>query len=312
MSQNSDDQLSVFPDPDSSASGPQDPTSGPDLSNLPDRLLVGTSSFSNEDWRGRIYPESARPGEFLVHYARWFRTVEIDATFYAEPSPRTVDGWAAKVPDGFVISAKVPRVITHDRRLLDCHGEFDSFRRTMARLGEKQGPLLFQFPYVSQRRDPEEHATGKAFTGRLARFLDEIPADDRYVVEVRNANWIDNPLLDVLRRHHVSLALTHYYTMPPPKEALAKVRTLPGDIAYVRFLGDHRQMDRLVATAMKKGARDREWGEILVDRSQEVASTIPVLRDLLRAGRNVFVYFNNHYAGYAPGSIAQFARQWQD
>ena len=132
------------------------------------------------------------------------------------------------------------------------------------------------------------------------------------MVEIRNAAWIGEPLLDVLRRHDVGLALSHYYTMPQPSEAMARIGGLPGDIAYIRFLGDHRQMDRLVAAAMREGTRDREWGELLVDRSQEVASTIPVLRDLLRAGHKVFVYFNNHYAGYAPGSIAQFARQWQD
>src|SRR5207249_4002186 len=61
-----------------------------DLRAMPPGLRIGTSSFSNDDWRGAFYRAGARPGEYLQWYAAQLSTVEIDATFYAIPPPRTV------------------------------------------------------------------------------------------------------------------------------------------------------------------------------------------------------------------------------
>jgi uncharacterized protein YecE (DUF72 family) len=88
-------------------------------------IRLGTSSFT----------ESA---DRLSVYAEHFDTVEIDSTFYACPSPKTVDGWAMKTPDGFIFSVKVPQVITHDKVLIDCDIEFEQFVETMGWLGEKR------------------------------------------------------------------------------------------------------------------------------------------------------------------------------
>src|SRR5206468_3839445 len=76
-------------------------------------VRFGTSSFSSEDWVGPFYPPGTAPGDFLRHYAHAFDTVEVDATYYAVPSARTVDGWVAKTPEGFLLAAKFPRSIVH-------------------------------------------------------------------------------------------------------------------------------------------------------------------------------------------------------
>ena len=80
-------------------------------------IRIGTSSWSSNDWRGVFYPESARPGEFLALYAEHFDTVECDATFYRTPSLSMVRGWASCTPEDFLLSAKLPREITHDRNI---------------------------------------------------------------------------------------------------------------------------------------------------------------------------------------------------
>ena len=279
-----------------------------DLTRLPPRLHVGTSSFSWADWKGVFYPADAEPGEFLGHYAKVFRTVEIDATWHAMPSRRTVESWARRVPEGFTFSLKVPKEITHDRYLEDCSTPWSQFLRALEPLGDKQGPLLFQFPYVAKKKDPEEYASGDDFRRRLAAFAGLLPAGGRYVVEVRNVTWYREPLLNLLRERGISLALVSYYTMPPPQQLLRYGDPVTAPFSYLRFLGHHKQMDELVQKARADRGKEHDWNEILVDRTNDMIQWAPVVMRLLGRQDDVFAYFNNHFAGFAPGSVDLFAR----
>ena len=281
-----------------------------DLKPLPSNLLVGTSSFSSDDWRGGFYPPDMAPSDYLAWYARTFRTVEIDATWYAPPAARTVSSWASKVPDDFVFSLKVPKVITHDLGLENCHPELQAFFARLEPLGARRGPLLLQFPYIAKGQDAEEYQTGRDFLRRLAAFLPLLPAGGQYVVEVRNAKWVAAPLLDLLRAHGVALAFTAYYTMPDPAQLFRGPDPVTAPFSYIRFLGNHRQMDRLVREAREAGRRAKDWNELIVDRERETADWVEIGRQLIRRQENVFAYFNNHFAGYAPGSVELFARLW--
>lgn len=283
-----------------------------DLTPLPPALRLGTSSFSTADWTGLVYPPGTRPADYLAHYARRFRTVEIDATFYAVPAPATVAGWAARTPDDFVFSLKVPRALTHDRGLADCADDWARFLAALDPLGARRGPLLLQFPYVAQRADPREYATGDDFRRRLAAFLPLIPADVRAVVEVRNARWLAPPLLDLLRRHGVALAATAYYTMPEPDRLLAGPDPLTGPFGYVRFLGDHKRMDALIARARAERGKAREWDELLIDRSGELRAWLGAMRAWLARGVELYAYINNHYAGCAPLTAQQLTQLWRE
>ena len=108
-------------------------------------ILLGTSSFTAKGWQGSFYPKGLRPADYLSYYAQQFDTVEVDSTFYATPNASVVRSWNAKTPQGFLFAAKVPQEITHEKVLKDCDEEFKTFLTTMETLGEKLGPLLFQF-----------------------------------------------------------------------------------------------------------------------------------------------------------------------
>jgi uncharacterized protein YecE (DUF72 family) len=284
---------------------------GQRLGRLDPPVRVGTSSWSSTDWKGPFYPSSARPGDFLSHYARHFDAVECDATFYATPAPRTVEGWRAKTPDGFLLASKLPREITHDAGLVDCAGVLDDHLRVMSALGSRLGPIVAQFPYTARGRDHREHATGDGFRARLSAFLELWPSEIELVVEVRNSRWIAPPLLDLLRSHQVGLVLPAYYTMPGPADLFADGEPVTTDLVYVRFLGHHKKMDALVARLKAEGRRCGEWGELAVDRSAEMREWVEPLRELAAGGKRVLTFFNNHYAGYAPGSAFLFGRLWQ-
>src|SRR4051812_6079339 len=135
------------------------------------RIRVGTSSFSAAGWAGTFYPAGLKTSGYLSYYATQFDTVEIDSTWYGTPSERTVKNWAAQTPETFVISAKVPQVVTHERCLENCDAEFSEFLRVMELLGPRLGILLFQFPYFNK----QTFSDADAFVKRLELFLKKLP-----------------------------------------------------------------------------------------------------------------------------------------
>ncbi|NIM00896.1 MAG: DUF72 domain-containing protein [Acidobacteria bacterium] len=284
---------------------------GERLGTLDPPIRLGTSSWSAADWKGPFYPPRARPGDFLRHYAEHFDAVECDATFYATPASRTVEGWRAKTPEGFLLASKLPREITHDRGMVDCADVLRDHLRVMRALGSRLGPIVAQFAYVPRGRDAHEHATGDEFRSRLAAFLESWPRELELAVEVRNRKWIAGPLLDLLRDNGVGLVLPAYYTMPGPSELFAGEDPVTSDLIYVRFLGHHREMDARVARLQAEGKRAGEWSELALDRRDEMREWVEPLRERASAGKRVVTFFNNHYAGYAPGSVFLFGRLWQ-
>src|ERR1700683_4365432 len=107
-------------------------------------LCIGTSAFTAAGWESAFYPAGMKAADYLSYYATKFNTVEVDSTFYHAPSVATVNGWNRKVPDGFVLAAKVPQVITHEIVLRDCDAGFNHFLETMDLMGDKLGPFLLK------------------------------------------------------------------------------------------------------------------------------------------------------------------------
>ena len=277
---------------------------------FPPNLRVGTSSWSTTDWCGTFYPESIEPADMIAAYARQLSTVEIDSTWYRMPSRSMVDAWNARTPAGFVFSAKVPRVISHEKYLEDCEAEVNEFVSAMSRLGDKLGPLVLQFPYVAKGKDPEEYATGAQFLARLKKFAGLLPAGFQWAIEIRNSKWVRPELLDVLHQRGISLVFIDYYTMDPLPKLAHRREVFTAPFVYIRFLGNHKEMDAAVQRARAEGTRKSDWDSLLVDRTGPMRYWIPAIRDLAARDVPIYVYFNNHFAGYAPGSVELFSRLW--
>jgi uncharacterized protein YecE (DUF72 family) len=166
-------------------------------------ILLGTSSFTASGWNGSFYPRGMKPSDYLAFYAERLQTVEVDSTFYACPTARTVENWNARTPDGFVFSVKVPQTITHDKVLVDCDAEFSEFMETMDILGPKLGPMVFQFPFFAKNVLRDRHD----FTDRLVPFLKKLPADHKFGIEIRNRDWLNAEFADLSRHHQIALVL---------------------------------------------------------------------------------------------------------
>jgi uncharacterized protein YecE (DUF72 family) len=260
----------------------------------PADLHLGTSAFTAAGWEGSFYPAGMKPADYLTYYATKFDTVEVDSTFYRTPAASTVSGWARKTPDHFIFAVKVPQLITHEKILADCDADFKHFVDTMDLLGEKLGPMLLQFPYFNR----SVFTSGAQFLARLKPFLKSLPKDHKFAVEIRNKNWLDATLSDLLRDHGVVLALQDQSWMPLPADY--KFDPITSDWTYVRWLGDRKGIEKVTKT----------WDKTVVDRSAQLKSWVDYLQPITRRGVTIFAYANNHYAGHSPATIGRFLELW--
>jgi len=262
----------------------------------PPPILLGTSSFTASGWEKSFYPKGLRSSDYLSFYADRFHTVEVDSTFYACPTPRTVTNWAARTPDNFIFSVKIPQTITHDKVLVDCAGDLKEFLTTMDILGPKLGPMVFQFPVFDRWKFPGQ----KHFLDVLVPFLSKLPRDRKFAIEVRNRNWLDATLANVLRDHQNALVLQDISNMPT-FDALAKTfDPITADWTYIRWLGDRKAIEKLTTT----------WDIPIVERTQELTTWVDYCYHIRRRGVIIYGYANNHYAGHGPATIAQFINLW--
>jgi uncharacterized protein YecE (DUF72 family) len=228
----------------------------------PDRLWIGTSGYVYPHWRGGVfYPKGLRQEEELAYFAARFRTVELNNPFYRLPSPDAFILWRQVTPADFHFAVKASRVITHLLRLRDAAAPLALLLEHASALGDKLGPVLFQLP-----------PTFLADLPRLDRFLSLLPPERRWVMEFRHPSWQTAAVYDHLGRSGVALCIPVGGKVQPDL-----VTTAP--FVYVRMHAGQAPGGAF------SPAQLRSWaGRVLA---------------LHRAGKEVYVYFNNDREGHA-------------
>lgn len=250
-------------------------------------IRIGTQGWNYPGWVGPFYPDGTRPASFLSTYARAFSTVEVDSTFYAIPPAKSVRGWAERTPDGFIFALKMPQEVTHERQLRDADDVADEFLERARELGPKLGPILLQM-------GPDFAPEGFS---RLERFVERLPRDMRFAVEVRQQRWMHDSilprLLDLLRANGTALALSDGKWIP--RETMTMLAGAPtADFHYIRWMGPNRDIV--------------DYSHLQFDREEEIVGWSEVLGRTALQGTTVFGYFNNHFAGHSPAN----ARRMQE
>jgi uncharacterized protein YecE (DUF72 family) len=149
----------------------------------PMELHVGCAMWTHGPWQGRFLPRSLSPRERLGAYATWCNAVEGNTTFYATPARDTVTSWAEQTAPGFRFLPKLPRAVTHERRLADADEPLRAFLAAVEPLGPRAHALWIQLPPTFS---PAE-------LGALDGFLGRLPREHRYCVEVRHRAFFDDP-----------------------------------------------------------------------------------------------------------------------
>ncbi|MGW4243566.1 DUF72 domain-containing protein [Nocardia sp. NPDC004722] len=175
------------------------------------RLFVGCAMWQHPDWQEKPIP----PAERLRTYSSWCNAVEGNTTFYATPQRRTVQSWARQTDPDFRFVMKLPRTVTHDRRLTGIDDEMAHFLDAIEPLGRRLHSLWVQLP--------------ASFTNlaALSDFLEALPAHYRCAVEVRNPVFFENPraaaqleaILEAAGAEWVIFDTTVLFSAPPSSQA---------------------------------------------------------------------------------------------
>lgn len=160
------------------------------------KIYAGTSGYAYKEWKGLFYPEKIAPKEMLRFYGERFSAVEINNTFYHMPTADVLDDWSEHVPADFIFAVKAPQVITHFRRLRHVSEEARYLFGTLPVLGNKLGPVFFQFP-----------ETFHADLPLLEAFIGLIPRAISAAFEFRHPSWFEDNILDLLRLHGCCLCI---------------------------------------------------------------------------------------------------------
>ena len=211
-----------------------------------------------------LYPPGLPPRQRLDRYVARFRTVELNASFYRWPSDAAFGRWRRRLPEGFVLTVKAPRGLTHARRLYGPERWIERIVRGLGRLGDRCGVLLVQLPPGMAVDHP-----------RLGYFLAALPAGLPVAVEFRHPSWHQESIFQLLERYRAAYCVMSGAGLPCVLRATAP-------FVYARLHGPDRQ--HLYGGSYPDddlrwwAGRVREWAGM---------------------GRDVYVYFNNDGGGNA-------------
>jgi uncharacterized protein YecE (DUF72 family) len=280
-------------------------------------IRIGISGWTYKGWRGPFYPGDLAHRRELEFASRQFNTIEINGTFYSLQRPESFEKWRESTPDDFVFAVKGSRFITHMKQLRDVAAPLANFLASgVLRLEEKLGPILWQFP-DRMRYDRERFQTfmgmlpdDQRSASRIARRHDarvtgraswhtEGNHPVRHAFEIRNASFLNDEFLDLLRAHDAALVFSDAAAEWPYAEDVTT------DFVYLRLHG----AEELYASGYDAASLDA-WARKL--RAWTTGSEPP---DTQRAGsrtapqrpRDAWVFFDNDAKVHAPFDAMELA-----
>lgn len=224
-------------------------------------IHIGCSGWFYWHWRGLFYPQDQPTSQWFAHYARRFKTVELNAPFYSWPTLANVQSWKRQAGrSAFVYTVKVCELITHIKRFKGTKTLVKDFGLIADLLGERMGCFLFQLP-------PSYHFT----PARLKSILGQLDHSRRNVVEFRHKSWWNEKVYAAFRKTG-----TIFCSCSGPRLPDELIKT--ADDIYIRFHG--------VKTWYRHDYTPAElavWAKRIADSG----------------ARTVWAYFNNDRDGYA-------------
>jgi uncharacterized protein YecE (DUF72 family) len=264
------------------------------------KIYIGTSGWSyprgEGSWTGHFYP--TKKINELEYYSQFFNTVEINSSFYKPPSPRYVEKWARSVPEDFLFTVKLWQKFTHPRMYEEASGEeailypedVDLFYESiepLIRYG-KLGALLVQFP-------PSLRNNG--FGRRALNGIIRIFSRYNLAVELRHKSWSDDAdTAELFRQNNVSWV---QIDQPLFSSSIAVDLPLTSLMAYFRFHGRNREM-------WWKGNSETRYRYLYPPGEME--ELVNKVKIVASKANQTFVFFNNHWQGYAPRNAVSMLR----
>ncbi len=236
------------------------------------KLYIGTSGWSYPHWaKGVFYPKSVPTQDWLKYYSTYFNAVEVNSTFYRLPNPSLLQRWVNITPADFVFSVKIWRRISHELRLKNVSKELNDFYNSVISLREKTKVYLLQMP-----------PSFVPVIGLLDEFFQnwfQIFNGSLLALELRNKKGFNEEIFEVLKKYNVALCWEDY-------KGSEIDDVLTADWIYIR----------------KHGPSGRYRGDYDLETLKSEGKKIKVF---LQQGKDVYIFFNNDFNGYAPKNASQ-------
>ena len=258
------------------------------------KIRIGSCGWSFADWRGSFYPSDLPESHWLEFYARYFHTVEMDATFHKTPDNDTVRRWVEATPASFRFVCKLPREISHVCRLHDCSRQLNEFLSAIEPLQAKTQVILLQLP---PSFTPKEGRTP------LRNFLKQLPRDFRFAIEFRNPGWHRPQVIGLLEKFRVCWVWADTTSLNERNLAPFEFLPLTCDFLYLRLLGDY------MTKYDEAGLFVHRYDKLLWKREAALESWSVKIQRHLEEARNVWCFVGNHYEGFAPETAQRLAQR---
>ena len=237
------------------------------------KILTGTSGWSYEGWKDVFYPDSIRPDRYLEYYSSLYSTVEIDSTFYNIPDEKTLLMWKNSTPKDFKFCPKMFRQVTHEMKLVGVEKFVEAFVERMSILKDKLGIILIQMPPSLKFRNKRV----------IIEFLQGLPSDFKFAIEFRDISWFNDDIYSLLEKYNVTVAWSD-------TPFVARRYKMTDRKIYLRLIGD-------------RSINESEFGKISVDKEKSIDDWTSKMKEMEKEFEHAFVFANNHYQGFAPGTI---------
>ncbi len=248
------------------------------MNDSPGKIIVGTSGYSFEDWRGVYYPEDLPGGKMLDYYARDFRAVEINSTYYNILPAPVFFHMARKTPEDFEFTVKVHQEVTHTRENpQESMQQLRDALRPLIESGKMKG-YLAQFPW-GFKYQPLHLEYLKWLAGECEPFP--------LFVEFRNISWVRPEVYQFLQVNRIGYCCVDE---PRLRGLLPRQDIVTTNIGYVRFHGRNAK----TWWRSEKGDRyDYRYSR------EELEEWLPRIRSMRQKAEKVYLFFNNCHMGHA-------------
>src|SRR5690242_7610584 len=233
------------------------------------RVLIGTSGWHYDSWRGPFFPKGLPLKRQLQYYASQFDTTELNGVFYRTPSLDAVQSWTAQSGNEFVFAWKASKFITHWKRLSNNSvNSLALIEERLALLGGKAGPILFQLP-------PNFEADAE----RLAAFFKLLSKKRRYSFEFRHPSWYRPGIFKLMSKRNVALCLSDHHDAPAPWKRTADFVYIRGHGPGGRYQGHYPDRDlSMWAKRIRSWKRQGCDAYVYFDNDQKSAAPLDALR----------------------------------
>jgi uncharacterized protein YecE (DUF72 family) len=238
-------------------------------------ILIGTSGFYYDDWKGVFYPENMPSGEYLSYYSLRYKTLELNFSYYKIPDSRQCAKMLENSGGSLEFTVKAFRQLTHEISDRSISEVLPLFIKGLSPFieGKQLGAVLLQFPqsfhYTVENR---------FYLKSVLEAMSGLPV----AVEFRQKEWLRDSVYRTLKEMHAAFVCVDEPLLP---SLIPKTMITTSDTGYIRFHGRNKKD--------WYGTDSRTRYDYLYS-DQELKEWAPEILAMAEKTKKLFVFFNNH------------------